>query len=136
MPKMVTKSFGKRNFMQPMGSPKHALKVPCFFSFYVLGAGAGGERFCFHFSPASQCVCTMFLSSSQWVPNIFPNIFSILPHFYPICLGKWCPPFTYIGGPKGRNYTVQNRAFCLGESPLFLLFGVMGQSNWPVAKNN
>jgi len=24
--------FGKRNFMLPMGRPKHALKVPCFFS--------------------------------------------------------------------------------------------------------
>jgi len=65
-----------------------------FFSFYVLGRGGGGERF-FSFFPASQCVRTMFLSSSQWVPNIFPNIFSIPPHFYPICLGKWCPPFTY-----------------------------------------
>ncbi len=30
-PKMVTNSFGKRNFMQPMGSSKHALKMPCFF---------------------------------------------------------------------------------------------------------
>ncbi len=26
-PKMVTNFFGKRNFMQPMGRPKHALKV-------------------------------------------------------------------------------------------------------------
>jgi hypothetical protein len=24
----------------------------------------------------------MFFSSSQWVPNIFPNIFSIPLHFY------------------------------------------------------
>jgi len=119
---MVTKSFGKRNFMQPMGRPKYALKVHCFFSFYVLGGGGGGGRDFFSFFPASQCVCTMFLSSSQWVPNIFPNIFSIPPHFYSICIGKWCPPFTYIGGPKGRNCTVQNRAFCFGESPLFLFF--------------
>jgi hypothetical protein len=29
---MVTNSFGKRNFMQPMGRPNNALKVPCFFS--------------------------------------------------------------------------------------------------------
>jgi len=37
---MVTKSFGKRkNFMQPVGRPKHALKVPCFFPFYVLAGG-------------------------------------------------------------------------------------------------
>jgi hypothetical protein len=31
-------------------------------------------------------------------------------------LEKWCPPFTYIGGPKGRNYILQNGAFCFGES--------------------
>jgi len=28
---MVTNSFGKRYFMQPMGMLKHVLKVPCFF---------------------------------------------------------------------------------------------------------
>jgi hypothetical protein len=39
---MATKSFGKRNFMQPTARPKHALKVPCFFSFYVWGGGGGG----------------------------------------------------------------------------------------------
>jgi hypothetical protein len=90
--------------------------------FFLLCFGGGGGRDFFSFFPASQCVHTMFLSSSQWVPNIFPNIFSIPPHFYPICLGKWCPPLTLIGGPKGRNCTVQNRAFCFGESPLFLFF--------------
>jgi hypothetical protein len=38
--------------------------------------------------------------------------------FFLLCLSgwKWCPPFTYIGGPKGRNYIFQNRAFCFGES--------------------
>ncbi len=87
MPKMVMKSFGKRNFMQPMGRPKHALKVPCFFFLLCFGVGAGGHgegwgRDFFSFFPTSQCARTMFLSSSQWVPNIFPNIFSIPPHFY------------------------------------------------------
>jgi len=28
--KMVSNPFGKRNFIQPMGRPKHAVKVPCF----------------------------------------------------------------------------------------------------------
>jgi len=83
MPKMVMKSFGKRNFMQPMGRPKHALKVPFFFPFMFWGFGAGGGGGdVFSFFPTSQCVHTMFLLSSQWVPNIFPNIFSILLHFY------------------------------------------------------
>jgi hypothetical protein len=75
----VTNSFGKRNFMQPMGRPKHALKVPCFFPFKVGrgGRGGGGEFF-------------------SLVPNVFPNMFSIVPHFYPICFGKCCPPFSPI----------------------------------------
>ncbi len=32
-PKMVINFFGRRNFMQPMGRPKHTLNVPCIFSF-------------------------------------------------------------------------------------------------------
>jgi hypothetical protein len=75
---MVTKSFGKSNFMQPMGRPKHALKVPCFFSFYVL-VGGGGDFF--PFIRASQCVCTMF----HQVPNGFP-ICSPISQFFPLSL--------------------------------------------------
>jgi len=49
------------------------------------------------------------------VPNVFPNMFSIAPHLYPICFGKCCPPFTYTGGPKGRrNSILQNRSFYFG----------------------
>ncbi len=50
--------FGERNFMQPMGRPKHAHKVPCFFPFKF---GAGRGRIFFHlslvpnvFSPCSR----------------------------------------------------------------------------------
>jgi hypothetical protein len=50
-------------------------------------------------------------------------MFSIAPHFHPICFGKCCPPFNYIGGPKGRNSILQNRSFYFG-----------GQSNWLVGK--
>jgi hypothetical protein len=131
------KVFWEETFHAGNGKGQACTQGALLFSFYVLGwegRGVGGEGDFFSFFPASQCFCTMFLSSSQWVPNIFPNIFSIPPHFYLICLGKWCPPFTYIGGPKGRNCTVQNRAFCFGESALFLFFGVMGQSNWHVAE--
>jgi len=53
----------------------------------------------------------MFQLSSQWVPIMF----SIAPHFYPICLGKCCPPFTNICGLKGRNYIHHNRTFYLEE---------------------
>jgi hypothetical protein len=51
--------FGERNFMQPMGRPKHAHKVPCFFPF-KFGAGRHGEVF-FHLSLVpnvfSPCSC-------------------------------------------------------------------------------
>jgi hypothetical protein len=117
---MVTKSFGKRNFMQPTWRPKHAFKVPCFFSFYVLRGGGMGNFFIFpNFPMCSHYVPFKFPMGSQYVPqfhNVFPNMFSIPPHFYPTCLGKWCPPFTYIAESKGRNYIFQNRAFCFGES--------------------
>jgi len=50
------KLFGKKNAMQPMGRPKHALKALCFLFFFPL-KGGGGEGFFFHFS---------------LVPNVFP----------------------------------------------------------------
>jgi hypothetical protein len=125
--------------MQPMGRPKHALKVPCFFPFmfwvgWLVGGGGGGRGFFFFFH-FSQLPNVFALCSFQ-VPNGFP-IFS--PTFFRylltfICLGKWCPPFTYIGGPKGRNCTVQNRAFCFGEFSLLLLLfwsdGLIKLARW------
>ncbi len=54
------------------------------------------------------------------VPNVFSHMFSITPHFYPICFGKCCPPFTYIAGPKERNSIFQNKTFYSGEVPYFL----------------
>jgi hypothetical protein len=39
---MVTNSFGKRNFMQPMGRPKHALLF-CLLSFGGVGGGVGRD---------------------------------------------------------------------------------------------
>jgi len=38
------------------------------------------------------------------VLNMFPKEFPISPHAYPICFSKCCFPFTYIGGPKGKNF--------------------------------
>ncbi len=66
---MVTNSFGKRNFMQPMERPKHALKVPLLFLLLRL-KGRERKDF-FSFFPGSQCVHIMFPSSSQWVPIRF-----------------------------------------------------------------
>ncbi len=67
-----------------------------------------GEDF-FSVFLGSQCVLTRLPSSSQWVPILFPNMFFIAPHFYPICFGKCCPLFTYIDAPKGIISVLQNR---------------------------
>ncbi len=104
--------------------PKRAFKVPWFF--FLLSFG--GKFFFFHFSlvPHVFPLCSLqvpneftlsfqyvfqvpngFTLGSQYVPqdpNVFLNMFVIAPHFYPICFGKSCPPFTYIGGPKARNF--------------------------------
>ncbi len=57
---------------------------------------------------------------SQYVPqfsNVLPNVFSIAPHFYRMCFGKCCHPFTCIGGSKGMNIIFQNKIFYFGEPP-------------------
>jgi hypothetical protein len=59
---------------------------------------------CSHYIPLSY---QWFPLGSQNVPNVFSNTFSIAPHFYPICFGKCCPPFTYTSAPKGRNSIFQ-----------------------------
>jgi len=97
----------------------------------------GGEEVFFSFSPGSQCVPIMFSLSSQYVlqvPNVFPNMFSIVSHFYPMCFDKCCPPFTYIAGPKGQKPILQNRSIYFGKPPEFQFLGVMGQSNWLVGE--
>jgi len=75
------------------------------------------EGFFFSFFSRSQCV--PFLSS-QWVPNMYSPTYS--PQhliLIPYALANCCPPFTHMGGPKGRNSILQNswRPFYLGEPP-------------------
>ncbi len=96
-PKMVTNSFGKRKFMQPMGRPKHALKVPCFFSFQVLGQGEGLIFFIFPWFPSGSHYVPQ-------VPNEFPNMFSIAPHFYPIMLWQMLSSFQLYTWAKGKEH--------------------------------
>jgi hypothetical protein len=80
------------------------------------------EDFFFSFFLSSKSVSTMCPSSSQWVPirflTCFPSSQCVPQHVLHItsllsyiCFGKCCPPFTYIGGPKGMNSTHQNRTF-------------------------
>jgi hypothetical protein len=49
------------------------------FFFFSLGFGDRGGNFLSFF--CSQCVLTVFQSSLQIVPNVFPNMFPIAPHF-------------------------------------------------------
>jgi hypothetical protein len=62
----------------------------------------------------------------QTVPKFLicsPKKFPIVPHFYPICFGGCCPPFTYIHGPKGKNL---NRTFYFSEIPMGFCFFIDG----------
>ncbi len=92
------------------------------FPFKFCRGGGKGKEF-FSFFPGSQCVPIMLPMGSHHVlttqvPNVFINMSSIAPHFYPICFGKCCPSFTYIAGPKGRISILQNRTFYFGEPPI------------------
>ncbi len=70
--------------MQPMGRPKHALKVPCLVFFYVLGlwGGGGGERdFLKNFTDFPMCshyVPFKFPMGSQYFPQHFLHTSSLL----------------------------------------------------------
>ncbi len=77
-----------------------------FFPFMFWGGGGGqAERDFFSFFLASQCVRTIFLSSSQWVPNISPTFSPYLLTFIPYALenGVLLSPI-YLGQ---RGGTVQ-----------------------------
>jgi len=69
------------------------LRRGALFFFFGFGGGGGG------------CVK---VKSSQ-APDMFPKKFQMVLHFYPICFEKCCPPFTYIGRPKGRNFNYTSR---------------------------
>jgi hypothetical protein len=73
--------FWKEKFHVANGKAQACTQGALFFFLLCFAVGGRGKIF-FSFFLTSQCVCTMFLSNSQWVPNIFPNIFSIPFHFY------------------------------------------------------
>ncbi len=114
---MVMNSFGKRNFMQPMGRrPKHAFKVPC--SIFLLSLGRGRDYF--SFSPSSQCVPTMF---QVQVPNGFsihsPSSQHVLHSTSLLSHMLWQMLSSFQLGQIGWT---QNKTFYFGETPEFLLF--------------
>jgi hypothetical protein len=80
---MVRNSFGKRNFMQLMGRPNNAFKVPIYF--FLLSLRGGGRRGFFSFFHGSECVFTIFPSSSQYVPQHVLHSTLLLSHIRMLC---------------------------------------------------
>jgi hypothetical protein len=88
---MVTNSFRKRNFMLPMGRPKHGPKVPRFFHFKFRGGG-GGFFFIFPwFLMYSHYVRFKFSMGSHHVPNMFLKF----PMCSPTCSPSHLPFIRY-----------------------------------------
>jgi hypothetical protein len=74
--------FWKEKFHAANGKAQACIQGALSFFFLCFRVRGGGRKDFFSIFSTSQCGCTMFLSSSQWVPNIFPNIFSVPLHFY------------------------------------------------------
>ncbi len=93
--------FWKEKFHAANGKAQTCTQGALFFFLLCFGVWGGLRKDFSSFFPTSQCVRTMFLSSSQWVPNIFPNIFFISPHFY--MPWKMVSSFHLYGWPKGEE---------------------------------
>jgi hypothetical protein len=78
---MVTKLFWEDKFHAINGKAQACTQCALVFVLLSVLGGGGGRRIFFIY-PGSQCVITIFLSSSQWVPNVFPQMFSKAPRFF------------------------------------------------------
>jgi hypothetical protein len=110
-PKMVTNSFGNRNFMQPMRRLNmHSKYLDLFFYKILGGAHAGGGGLFSFFFLCSLQVLNGFPSGSQCVPQW---VFPIAPRFSPICfaqsLTRWAK------GGKALQLSIESSI--LGEPP-------------------
>jgi hypothetical protein len=93
------------NMVPSYGLHIHLIRSQLFCLLRWKGEGAGFSFFTL-FPMCPNYFRNKFSSSFQYlplVPNVFPNSFPIASDFYCICFAKCCPPFNYIGGPKGRN---------------------------------
>jgi hypothetical protein len=75
--------------------------------------------------------CKLFFwvgrGEKQRVP-MFPKKFPIVPHFYPICFGRCCPPFISTEGERGRLLYFTTEPSTLGSLQWVFFWG-MDQSN-------
>jgi len=121
---MVTSSFAKNNFMQPMG--RLSVHSKCLI-FFLLSFGVGGEDF-FSFFWGFPACSLQVPTGSQCVPNS--------TSFNPICFAQSPPLLTYIAGPKGKALHLSLESFIWWSLHSFNIFFVMGQSNGLIAKKN
>jgi hypothetical protein len=96
-------AFWEEKFHAANGKAQACTQGALLFFLLRFGVGGMGGRDFFSFFPASQCVRTMFLSGSQWVPNIFPNIFSIPLHFLSHMPWKMVSSFHLYRWAKGEE---------------------------------
>jgi len=85
----------------------------------------GGREDFFHL----PFVANMFLSSSQWVPNLVfrfpmcsPRVFPVAPQFNPLCFAQCFALLTYISRPKGEALHLSVESFILGSLHSFNFF--------------
>jgi hypothetical protein len=81
---------------------QHAPKKLRVFSFW--GKGGGGQVLNFLIS---RC--------SHQVPNVFPTMFPIAPHFYLICFTQSYPLSSYTVEPKGMHSHLPTKSSILGS---------------------
>jgi hypothetical protein len=88
-----------------------------------VGGRGGGDEDCFSFFHGSHYVPSKFPMGSHQVPNVFLNMFSIAPHFCPICFGKLLSSFDLYMWAKGKElYTSKwNLLFRVASIVLFAL---------------
>jgi hypothetical protein len=111
------------------------------FSLLKFCFGGGGREmwtfFIFSWFPmCSHYLPFKFPMGYHQVLNMFPKFricvpqhFSIKPHFYPICLGKWCPPFHLYSWAKGEDLYIKMEPSILGSLHSFI--NLLQKKNWP-----
>jgi len=101
----------------------HALNMAQFFFFWALG----------------KALRKVFLLTAIWsyqIPIKFFKMFSIAPHFYPICFPKNCPHFTCITRPSIFNRDFYIREFAKLQFFHFIFFGWANQNGFLQKKKN
>jgi hypothetical protein len=98
--------------------------TPSALLYFLLSFGFGVRGGFFSFFLCSQHVPLKFSMGSHQVPNMFlrfsmcsPRVFSIAPHFNPICFAASPPLLIYIGWPKGEALHLSIDSFIFGEPP-------------------